>query len=161
MEIQLQLAVEGVGNVALVHCLNLARRRKRLTLAQEQQLLARSWSGERKATEALVNTNQILIVTVSETNEDYRLDSLDRFAAGNAALISASRRYHPELDGTFRGHCLLKIREAIEQTLAEVAGLRIVRPESGWGHTVAADPHDADCCCTGHGDGLRHCSGGS
>ncbi|MFH1843347.1 MAG: hypothetical protein ABIF77_09065 [bacterium] len=161
MQIQLQLAIEGVGNIALIECLDRARRPKRRTLAQEQKLLARSWSGERKAMESLVSGNQILVVTVSETSEDDCLSSVDRIAAGNVALISAHRRYQPELDNSFRGHCLLKIREAIEHALAEVADLRIVRSGNDWGHSAAADPNDADCSNDGHRAGSCCCAGNS
>ena len=126
MEVRRYLPVEGTEEVAVFHYLNFARKQKRLTLKEEKKLLARSRSGERQATETLVNANQILVVAVSEAYEDDRLSIMDRVAEGNVALISACRRHLPGRDGSFRGYCVAKIRKAIEYALAEVESFRIV-----------------------------------
>jgi hypothetical protein len=142
MEVRRYLPVEGAEEVAAFHFLNFARKQKRLTLKEENILLARSRSGERQATEALVDANQILVAALSETYDDDRLSLMDRIAEGNVALMSACRNYLPRLDGSFRGYCALKIRKAIEYALGEVAGLRVVLREREWCHPVASSGHD-------------------
>ena len=142
MEVRRYLPVAGAEEVAAFHFLNFARKQKRLTLKEENMLLARSRSGERQATETLANANQILVVAVSVAYEDDRLSLMDRIAEGNVALMSACRNYLPRLDGSFRGYCALKIRKAIEYALGEVAGLRVVLREREWCHPVASSGHD-------------------
>jgi RNA polymerase nonessential primary-like sigma factor len=126
MEVRRYLPVEGAEDVAALHFLNFARKQKRLTLKEESMLLARSRSGERQATEDLVDANQILVAALSETYDDDRLSLMDRIAEGNVALMSACRNYLPRLDGSFRRYCQRKIREAIEYALAEAANYRVV-----------------------------------
>jgi DNA-directed RNA polymerase sigma subunit (sigma70/sigma32) len=137
MPIRQQLVAKGVGNSEFVHYLRFAMKQKRLTLEQEKNLLARSRSGERYATEELVNANQFLVVAVSRTYADDRLGFMDRVAEGNVALIVACRRFQPGLYHSFRGYCLQKIREAIENALEEVASFRAVRPECDWPRCAA------------------------
>jgi len=126
MEVRRYLSVEGAEEVAAFHYLNFARKQKRLTLREVRTLLARSRSGDRQATEALVDANQVLVAALSEAYDDDRLSLMDRIAEGNVALISACRNYLPRLDGSFRRYCQQKIREAIEHALAEVASFRVV-----------------------------------
>lgn len=126
MVVRRYLPVEGEEEVATFHFQNFARKQKRLTLKEESMLLARSRSGERQATEALVDANQILVAALSETYADDRLSFMDRVAEGNVALLSACRRHLPGRDGSFRGYCVAKIRKAIEYALAEVESFRIV-----------------------------------
>jgi DNA-directed RNA polymerase sigma subunit (sigma70/sigma32) len=131
MEVRRYLPVAGAEEVAAFHFLNFARKQKRLTLKEENMLLARSRSSERQATEALVDANQILVAALSETYDDDRLSLMDRIAEGNVALMSACRRHLPGRDGSFRGHCVAKIRKAIEYALAEVESFRIVSRDRG------------------------------
>ena len=142
MEVRQYLPVEGAEEVAIFHFLNFAWKQKRLTVKEEKRLLARSRSGERQATETLVNANQILVVALSETYDDDRLGLMDRIAEGNVALISACRTYLPRLDGSFRRYCQLKIRKAIEYALAEVASFRVVAWESETHHSADSSGHD-------------------
>ncbi len=131
MKIRRYLPVEGAEEVAVSHYLNFARKQKRLTLKEEMELLNSARSGDSQATEALVDANQILVVAVSVAYEDDRLSLMDRIAEGNVALMSACRRHLPGRDGSFRGHCVAKIRKAIEYALAEVESFRIVSRDRG------------------------------
>lgn len=126
MEVRRYLPVEGAEEVAIFHYLNCAGKKKRLSLEEEKELLARSRSGERQATDMLVDANQFLVVAMSEAYDDDHLSPMDRIAEGNVALVSACRNYLPRLDGSFRRYCLQKIRRAIESALAEAAGFRVV-----------------------------------
>lgn len=138
MEVRRYLPVEGAEEVAAFHFLNSARRQKRLTLREEEMLLARSRSGESQATEALVDANQLLVASLSETYDDDRLSLMDRIAEGNVALMSACRTYKPRLNGSFRRFCQLKIRQAIEYALAEVAIFPVVVWEGESHHPSAS-----------------------
>ena len=142
MEVRRYLPVEGAEEVAAFHFLTFARKRKRLTLKAENILLARSRSGERQATETLADANQILVAVLSETYDDDRLSLMDRIAEGNVALLSACRRHLPGRDGSFRGHCVAKIRKAIDYALAEVESFRIVSRDRG--AYLRADPGQLD-----------------
>jgi DNA-directed RNA polymerase specialized sigma subunit len=142
MEIRRYLPVEEAEEVAIFHYLNFARKGKRLTLKKEKMLLARSRLGERQATEALIDANQILVVALAETYDDDRLSLMDRIAEGNVALMSACRDHLPLRDGSFRRYCRLKIREAIEFALAEVTGFRDIEEEVETHHPAASIVHD-------------------
>jgi DNA-directed RNA polymerase sigma subunit (sigma70/sigma32) len=61
---------------------------------------------------------------------------MDRVAEGNEALISACRTYQTRLNGSFRRYCQLKIRQAIEYALAEVASFPIVLWEGETHHSA-------------------------
>ncbi len=130
---------DGDEEVAMYHYLNFTRKAKRLTLKDEKQLLARSRSGGRQATEALVDANQIMVLALSESYDDDRLTLMDRIAEGNVALISACRTYLPQLGGSFRRYCQQEIRKAIEHALADVANLRVVVWESATGHAAVSN----------------------
>jgi DNA-directed RNA polymerase sigma subunit (sigma70/sigma32) len=90
----------------------------------------------------LVDAYQNLVAALSEIYDDDRLSLMDRIAEGNVALMSACRNYLPQLDGSFRGYCALKIRKAIEYALGEVAGFRVELREREWSHPVASSGHD-------------------
>ncbi|MFH2051979.1 MAG: hypothetical protein ABIK96_05880 [bacterium] len=142
MEVRRHVLLEGTEEAVVFHYLDYARKEKRLTLKMEKTLLARSRSGERQATETLVDANRILVVALSETYDDDRLGLMDRIAEGNVALISACRNYLPLLDGSFRRYCQLRIRKAIEHALAEVASFRVVVWEGETHHPVDSIGHD-------------------
>ena len=138
MEVRRYLPVEGAEEVAILHYLNSARQQKRLTRKDEKTLLARSGSGDRQATETLADANRIFVVALSEANDDDRLSLMDRIAEGNVALLSACRTYQPRLNGSFRRYCQLKIRQAIEYALAEVAIFPVVVWEGESHHPSAS-----------------------
>ena len=71
------------------------------------------------------------------------------------ALKSAYRNYLIWMDGSFRHYCQLKIRKAIEQTLAEIVSHQVVEWENETHLSADSSGHDNSskrCGCRGHGE---------
>jgi RNA polymerase sigma factor (sigma-70 family) len=101
----------------------------RLTSSEEYSLAIRMKAGDCAARDALLEANLGLVVMFARRCQRPGVPMLDLIAEGNMGLLTAARRFDPELGYRFATYAKWWIRRAIQVALPKLAG--VVRVPAG------------------------------
>ncbi len=101
----------------------------RLTSSEEYSLATRMKAGDCAARDALLEANLGLVVMFARRYQRPGVPMLDLIAEGNMGLLTAARRFDPELGYRFATYAKWWIRRAIQVALPKLAG--VVRVPAG------------------------------
>lgn len=95
----------------------------RLTSSEEYRLAVRMRAGDRAAHDALLEANLGLVVMFARRYQRPGVPMLDLVAEGNMGLMTAARRFDPELGHRFATYAKWWVRQAIQLALPRLMGV--------------------------------------
>jgi RNA polymerase primary sigma factor len=95
------------------------RKHKPLSREEEAELLKRVKAGDRAATEKLISSNLLFVVSVANQYSNRGLPLSDLIAEGNIGLINAVKKFDETRKHKFISYAVWWIRQAILKALAE------------------------------------------
>ncbi|MBA3596398.1 MAG: sigma-70 family RNA polymerase sigma factor [Methylibium sp.] len=95
----------------------------RLSSSEEYRLAVRMRAGDREAHDALLQANLGLVVMFARRYQRPGVPMLDLVAEGNMGLLTAARRFDPELGHRFATYAKWWVRQAIQLALPRLMGV--------------------------------------
>ena len=94
-----------------------------LSQQEEQQLAKRCAAGDEDAIRQMVNSNLRLVVSVAKGYIGRGAPLLDMIQEGSIGLVTAARKFDPEMDCRFSTYATNWIRQGVSRCVMEHAGL--------------------------------------
>ncbi len=94
-----------------------------LSLQEEKELARRCAAGDEEAIRRMVNSNLRLVVSVAKGYMGRGVPLLDLIQEGSVGLVTAARKFDPDMDCRFSTYATKWIRQGVSRCVMEHAGL--------------------------------------